>query len=57
MKRLFKLFWLPMVVNAMACAFRPDMGAAMSDQYLATWDVGDAEGDVQLHVRELEDER
>lgn len=54
MKRMFKLFWLPMVVVASACAFSPNMGAAMSDQYLAGWDVGEAEKDAKRAQDELE---
>ena len=56
MRRLFRYFWLPTLVAASACAFRPNMGAAMSSEHLAKQPVGgDLDAEIAAAYREIED--
>ena len=56
MKRILRYFWLPTLVAASACAFRPNMGAAMSSEHLAKQPVGgDLGAEIAAAYREIED--
>lgn len=56
MKRVLRYFWLPVLVTASACAFRPDSGAAMSTEYLAEQPVGpDLDAEIAAAFRELDE--
>ena len=53
--RILRSFWLPTLVVLSACAFRPNMGAAMDDAYLADWDVSEGKADLARVEAELKE--